>query len=100
LTALGVIAAVLALGVLVYLAMTWIQRRARDRLLLQGPSPPDSLSHRDALSARHSADRLTEDDMQQQVLGPRGVPGQPSPATMTPQRDKKTPRHLEPGHTA
>jgi hypothetical protein len=100
LTALGVIAAVLVLGALVYLAMTWIKLRARNRLLLQGPSPPDALSHRDALNARHSAERPTEDDLQRETLGPRGVPGQASPAKMTPQRDKKTPRHLEPGHTA
>ena len=100
LTALGVIAVILALGALVYLAMTWSKHRSRRRLLAQGAAPPDALSHREALSARHSASRLTEDDVQQATLGPRGVPGQPSPAIMTPQRRKKTPEHLEPGHTS
>jgi hypothetical protein len=42
----------------------------------------------------------TEDDLQRAKLGPRGVPGAPDPAKMTPQRDKKTPKSLEPGHTA
>jgi hypothetical protein len=35
--------------------------------------------------------RKTEDDIQQERLGPRGVPGKPSPAKMT---------HLDPPHTA
>jgi hypothetical protein len=33
----------------------------------------------------------SEDDIQRAQLGPRGVPGQPDPAKMTPQRAKKTP---------
>ena len=42
----------------------------------------------------------TEDDIQREQLGPRGVPGAPDPATMTPQRRKKTPENADPGHTA
>ncbi|AMA58851.1 hypothetical protein BCCGELA001_22960 [Bradyrhizobium sp. CCGE-LA001] len=42
----------------------------------------------------------SEEDMQREQLGPRGVPGAPDPARMTPQRDKKTPKHIEPGHTS
>jgi hypothetical protein len=42
----------------------------------------------------------TEDDMQREQLGPRGVPGAPDPAKMTPQRAKKTPTPDDPGHTA
>jgi hypothetical protein len=42
----------------------------------------------------------SEDDIQREQLGPRGVPGAPDPAKMTPQRDKKTPKHVDPGHTA
>ncbi len=34
---------------------------------------------------------FTEDDLQREQLGPRGVPGAEDPARMTPQRDKKTP---------
>lgn len=61
---------------------------------------PDDLAHQDALNAKYSAERQTEDDIQAAILGPRGVPGEPSPSRMTPQRAKKTPLHLEPGHTA
>jgi len=43
---------------------------------------------------------FSEEDMQREQLGPRGVPGKPSPARMTPQRDKKTPKDVDPGHTA
>jgi hypothetical protein len=44
--------------------------------------------------------RLSEEDMQRAANGPRGVPGQPDPSKMTPQRDKKTPHDDDPGHTA
>jgi hypothetical protein len=44
--------------------------------------------------------RLSEDDIQRALLGPRGVLGQPDPAKMTPQRRKKTPSQIDPGHTA
>ncbi len=42
----------------------------------------------------------SEDDMQREILGPRGVPGKESPAKMTPQREKKTPKDVDPGYTA
>lgn len=46
-------------------------------------------------------DRLkTEDEMQREVLGPRGVPGEPDPARMTPQQRKNTPKDIDDGHTA
>jgi len=38
---------------------------------------------------------FSEDD-----FGPRGVPGAPDPAKMTPQREKKTPKHIDQGHTS
>jgi hypothetical protein len=44
--------------------------------------------------------RKTEDDLQREQLGPRGIPGAPDPAKMTPQREKKTPKNNDPGHTA
>ncbi|MEH6953086.1 hypothetical protein V4R08_17895 (plasmid) [Nitrobacter sp. NHB1] len=37
---------------------------------------------------------LSEEDMQREQLGPRGVPGKESPAKMTPQREKKAPKEL------
>jgi len=42
----------------------------------------------------------SEDDIQREQLGPRGVPGRESPAKMTPQREKKTPKDVGPGHPA
>ena len=43
---------------------------------------------------------FSEDDIQRDQLGPRGVPGKQDPAKMTPQREKKTPRDIDPGHPA
>lgn len=43
--------------------------------------------------------RQSEDDQQREKFGPRGVPGQPDPARMVPQRKKKTPSDFDPGHT-
>ncbi len=46
-------------------------------------------------------ERETEDQMARRKLGPRGVPGAPDPAKMTPQREKKLPKTGEfDGHTA
>jgi hypothetical protein len=42
----------------------------------------------------------SEEDIQREKLGPRGVPGKESPAKMTPQREKKTSKEVDPGHTA
>lgn len=43
---------------------------------------------------------FSEDDLQREQLGPRGIPGQPGPK-MTPQREKKTPATGDfDGHTA
>ncbi len=44
--------------------------------------------------------RLTEDEIQREQFGPRGVPGKSDPAKMVPQRRKKTPSDFDPGHTA
>ena len=37
----------------------------------------------------------SEDDIQRELLGPRGVPGAPDPARMTPQVEKNTPKHID-----
>ncbi len=42
----------------------------------------------------------SEEDKQRRELGPRGVPGAPDPAKMTPQRKKKTSDSNDPPHTA
>jgi len=44
--------------------------------------------------------RWTEDDLQRQEFGPRGVPGKPDPARMVPQQKKNMPENAEGGHTA
>lgn len=44
--------------------------------------------------------RLSEDDIQREQFGPKGVPGKSDPAKMTPQREKKTPKKIDSGHTA
>ena len=43
---------------------------------------------------------LSEEDIQRERLGPRGVRGGSDPAKMTPQREKKTPKHIDQGHTS
>jgi hypothetical protein len=43
---------------------------------------------------------FSEDDIQRAQFGPRGVPGAPDPARMTPQRAKKTPGHIDQGHVS
>jgi hypothetical protein len=43
---------------------------------------------------------FSEEDLQREQLSPRGVPGKDSPTKMTPQREKKTPKDVHPGHTA
>ena len=46
-------------------------------------------------------ERLTEDEIARRKLGPRGVPGAPDTATMTPQYRKNLPEVGEfDGHTA
>jgi hypothetical protein len=45
--------------------------------------------------------RETEDQVARRELGPRGEPGAPDPAKMTPQREKKLPKSGEfDGHSA
>jgi hypothetical protein len=46
-------------------------------------------------------ERETEDQMARRKLGPRGVPGAPDAAKMTPQQEKELPREGDfDGHTA
>ena len=43
---------------------------------------------------------FSEDDIQRELFGPRGVKGAPDPAVMTPQRAKKTPSYIDQGHVS
>ncbi len=46
-------------------------------------------------------DRKTEDQIVQNNLGPRGIPGAPDTAKMTPQQEKNIPKSGDfDGHTA
>jgi hypothetical protein len=46
-------------------------------------------------------ERETEDQMARRKLGPRGVPGAPDSAKMTPQQEKELPQEGDfDGHTA
>jgi hypothetical protein len=50
---------------------------------------------------REEEQRLTEDEIARRILGPRGVPGAPDTAKMTPQQAKNIPKTGEfDGHTA
>jgi hypothetical protein len=42
---------------------------------------------------------FSEGDIQCEQLGPRGMPGKPSPAKMTPQAEKNTAKDPDTGHT-
>jgi hypothetical protein len=60
----------------------------------------DKPKHNPDRGTEPGGDRPTEDDIAQARLGgPRGSP-ELKPATMTPQRRKKTPTEFDPGHTA
>jgi hypothetical protein len=51
--------------------------------------------------ATREEERLTEDEIARRKLGPRGVPGAPDTATLTPQYEKNLPKEGEfDGHTA
>jgi hypothetical protein len=45
-------------------------------------------------------EKKTEDEIQRDQLGPRGIPGGEDSARMTPQREKETPKNIDPGHPA
>jgi hypothetical protein len=59
---------------------------------MEDPMPDEKINGREPA--------FSEEDTQREQLGPRGVPGKESPAKMTPQREKKTPKDVDPGHTA
>jgi hypothetical protein len=77
----------------------------QDRSL--GPNDATGLGSAEPYSGGESSGQLadadprpSEEDIQRDELGPRGVPGKDDPATMTPQREKKIPENNKPGHTA
>lgn len=59
-----------------------------------------SASHKGSGQSGDTKPRLSEDDIQREKFGPRGVPGQSDPARMVPQQEKNTSKHIDPGHTS
>ena len=111
-TLLNVVAPILLLAALIYGTVQWSRRRrgadqageaATRRLYTDRTAQTDKIGtvpEEIGIVPKDESGLLTEDEMQRQHLGPRGVPGQPDPARMTPQRKKKTPSKIDPGHTA
>jgi hypothetical protein len=76
------------------------QRSFSPDAMPEAPSP----MQRPSLAARREPNGVepewSEEDIQRAQFGPRGIPGGPDPARMTPQRRKKTPTYIDPGHTS
>jgi len=64
----------------------------------QGPRALEIPMPKEPINGREP--EFSEEDIQREQLGQRGVPGKPDPAKMTPQREKKQPKDVDPGHTA
>lgn len=62
---------------------------------LDRPPPPPRVVEPNGVEPAFS-----EDDIQRELFGPRGVKGAPDPAVMTPQRAKKTPTFIDQGHVS
>ena len=64
-------------------------------------SPPKQHRPKTPRPLSENRDHLkSEDTMQRERLGPRGVPGEPDPARMVPQQKKNMPLDPDDGHTA
>lgn len=62
---------------------------------LDRPSPPLRAAEPNGVEPAFS-----EEDIQRDLFGPRGIKGAPDPAVMTPQRAKKTPSYIDQGHVS
>src|SRR5262249_40781490 len=78
--------------------MGW--RRVERRFPLDVGSPSEEILMSRKRDPNGVEPEFSEDDIQREQFGPRGVPGAPDPAKMTPQREKKTPKHIDQGHTS
>jgi hypothetical protein len=52
------------------------------------------------LRSGREGDRPSEDDLAQQHIGWRGLPGEPAPPNPLPEKITQIPKPLDPGHTA
>src|SRR5436853_7798424 len=60
------------------------------RFSLFAPTSPGDIMSDKPINGREP--NFSEEDLQREELGPRGVPGEESPTKMTPQREKKKPK--------
>ena len=96
---------VFLLGIaLAYGLFQWSKRNRAEKAAGEGATrqmyDPQPEKERPSIVPDDPGQPLTEDDLAQASLGgPRGAP-ELKPAKMTPQRKKKTPKSVDPGHTA
>jgi|SRR5689334_9942256 hypothetical protein len=75
-------------------------RGGEDRLASDVAPPTQPEAPRKVREPNGIEPAFSEDDIQRDLFGPRGVPGAPDPAKMTPQRQKKTPGYIDQGHVS
>ena len=107
--------AFLLLATMIYGTLSWHYRdraavRAAEEVTRRRYREDDPHDHHAAVEPASVAEVLrepvgiepdfSEDDIQRAQFGPRGVPGAPDPAVMTPQRKKKTPTNIDQGHVS
>jgi len=76
------------------------QMRLRPRNLWSDGAMAQTIPEKAKIRQNREGDRLTEDDIARQDLGPRGEKGKPDTATMTEDSKLQTPSPLDPGHTS
>lgn len=103
----AVFVAIFGLAIVIALVMAVTFRR-RVRVAAFPPVFPSAAERATAMSGQGEApylmpsdgERPTEDDVARATLGGTRGNAQLGAAPMTPQREKKTPAHYEPGHVA
>jgi hypothetical protein len=91
-------------------ALKRFKQTVRNKARELGTPFPSVVAERMRLQAKDNAmptepmngqeSKFSEEDIQREKFGARGVPGKVDPAKMTPQREKKQPNDVDPGHTA
>ena len=112
----AIVATIVLAAVAVYALVQWLPARRRNmgRALAdvrtehvsanRGAMPStDTLPNpRTAAKVRvgREGNRLSEDDIARERMGPRGLPGEPASAPALDESITQIPKHLDPGHTA
>jgi hypothetical protein len=113
---LVVVGAIVLAAAAIYLATGWANRRSErlnparaggtraaaearegESTPIPGALDPMTLGR---LRSGREGDRLSEDDIARQKMGPRGKPGEAPPAPNLKERETQMPKPLDPGHTA